>query len=196
MIILPGSFKEVNYQGASLEGNIIVIAIIAASLAYAVFREPIEKTLTSLLRGTLSRIADSTVNVAALLAGRSYPWAAEAWRADLLTKADGSDDPMPPWRRPVIALGMLLFTAPKMRLLKLTWRIEYTARRFGRWLLFCDPATDALIGALAVTVTALLAEDLGFWVALAVATAISLCAVQGAILLRKRLRNSTSSSPE
>jgi hypothetical protein len=181
--------------------NDVLVDVSAGTSLIAVVRAlmrdvNIKTLLVAPLQKGLQRFANGTVSLAALVAGRGYPWAAEAWRADLLTKANGSDDPMPAWRRPFVAFGMLIITAPKMRLLKLTWRTEYALRRFGRWLLFCEMATDALIGALAVSVTALLTEDLGFWVALVVGTVVSLCAVQGVILLRKRLRNSTSSSPE
>ena len=152
-------------------------------------RERREKA-SSNLKALTTLLTSNTVNLAARVAGRSYPWAAEAWAADLRYKSDGRGKkrPVPVWHRPFKALGFLLFTGPKMRVLKWTWTAESMLCRFGRWLLLCEMAADVTIGALHVSTVALLTDEagLGFWPAVGIATAVALYAVHGVLRLRKR----------
>jgi hypothetical protein len=131
------------------------------------------------------RRATRAINLASVIAGSCYPWAPEAWLADISTASNGSGQYVKPWRQFLSALAIVFWTAPRMRTRTLRWNLTCAAARFGRWCLHYDPATGIIIGACHVALIEALRDEVGFYLSFVLATAVALGAVEVVRRIRK-----------
>lgn len=133
------------------------------------------------------RRALKAIDLAAWIAGACYPWAAEAWLADISVAPDNSGRPVNPMRQFLSALAIVLWTAPRMRTRALWWTLTSAAERLGRWCLYYDPATATIVGASHVALVEVLHDEAGFYPSVVLATAVALAAVE----IIRRIRRTT-----
>jgi len=101
------------------------------------------------IRKQMDQAASSIATGAARLAGPNFPWALEAWRADLEYGPGGRDQRFSAPRRLLFAARLLVIAAPRMRLMPAMVRLHMfpgrawnlTVRVFDSWL-----ASDAALG--------------------------------------------------
>lgn len=164
-----------------------VAAVIDAGMQSVEASEEALMTLSRRLNQT-PRGALRSIDLAAWIAGGSYPWAAEAWLADISVAADGGGELVRPSRQFLSALAIVCWTAPRMRTRTLWWNLTCAVARLGRWCLYYDPATATVIGASHVALVEFLREDVGFYSSVALATIVALAAVE----IIRRVRRTAS----
>lgn len=87
----------------------------------------------SRINASMQTSATSLTRAAARVAGPDFPWALEAWRADLQHGPAGRHRRFPAHKKLLFASGLLLFTAPRLRMSSTWSHWGKLCNRVGAW---------------------------------------------------------------
>ena len=118
-----------------------------------------EGAVRSVAAGTpaLERASAGLAAVASKVAGPSYWWVGEAWQAELEVGPVGVDTPMSAVGKLRYALGLLLVTAPRLRMKTMPDRTRLLWLR----VLFSNPAVGTIVGGMLAWATIVFRAESG-----------------------------------